>query len=122
MHFGFALDLSDLVLWNIDLLDPHLDLLETDILSKDFVCLQDVLETSQNMSSRRLQHMYWRCLQHNNFPSYKKSWRTLKDVLRDAFNTSSRRLGRRKIAARKTCRRRVENQQMFAGKLVSNVL
>ena len=55
MHFGFALDLSDV---DIDLLDPHLDLLETDILSKDFVCLQDVLETSQNMSSRRLQHMY----------------------------------------------------------------
>ena len=25
-HFGFALDLSDIDLWNIDLLDTHLDL------------------------------------------------------------------------------------------------
>ena len=39
MHFGFALDLSDLDLWNIDLLGAHLDLLEADIPSKDFVCL-----------------------------------------------------------------------------------
>ena len=38
MHLGFALDLSD-----IDLLDTHLDLLDTDIPSKHFVCLQDVL-------------------------------------------------------------------------------
>ena len=28
MHFGFALDLSDIELWNIDLLDTHLDLLD----------------------------------------------------------------------------------------------
>ena len=41
MHFGFALDLSD-----IDLLDTHLDLLDTDILSKHFACLQDVFKTS----------------------------------------------------------------------------
>ena len=25
MHFGFALDSSDIDLWNIDLLDTHLD-------------------------------------------------------------------------------------------------
>ena len=41
MHFGFALELS-----NIDLLDTHLDLLDTDIPSKHFVCLQDVFKTS----------------------------------------------------------------------------
>ena len=46
MHFGFALDSSDIYLWNIDLLDTHLDLLDTDIPSEYFVCLQDVLETS----------------------------------------------------------------------------
>ena len=34
MHFRFALDLSDTDLWNIDLLDIHLDLLDTDIPSK----------------------------------------------------------------------------------------
>ena len=40
MHFGFALDSSD-----IDLLDTDLDLLDTDISSKHFVCLQDVFQT-----------------------------------------------------------------------------
>ena len=52
MHFGFALELSNVDLLNIDLLDTHLDLLDTDIPSKYFVslhsvfktCLQDVLE------------------------------------------------------------------------------
>ena len=30
MHFGFALELPDIDLWNIDLLDIHLDFLDTD--------------------------------------------------------------------------------------------
>ena len=34
IHFGFALELSDKDLWNIYLLDTHLDLLDTDIPSK----------------------------------------------------------------------------------------
>ena len=46
MHFGFALDSSDIDLWNIDLLDAHLDLLYTDIPSKHFVCLEDILKKS----------------------------------------------------------------------------
>ena len=46
MHFGFALDLSDIDLWNIDLLDTHLDLLDTDIPSKYFACLHNVSKTS----------------------------------------------------------------------------
>ena len=46
MHFGFALDPSDIDLRNIDLLDIHLDLLDTDVLSKYFVYLQDFLKTS----------------------------------------------------------------------------
>ena len=46
MHFEFALDSSDIDLRNIDLVDTHLDLLDTDIPSKHFVCLQDVLKTS----------------------------------------------------------------------------
>ena len=31
MHFGIALDSSDMDLWNIDLLDTYLDLLDTGI-------------------------------------------------------------------------------------------
>ena len=49
MHFGFTLDLSDVDLLNIDLLDQryaHSDLLDTDISSKHFACLQDVVQTS----------------------------------------------------------------------------
>ena len=67
MLFWFALDLSDIDLWNIDLLGTHLDLLYTDIPSKHFVCLQDNFKTCFNTSSRRLQR--------SNFSSSKTSWR-----------------------------------------------
>ena len=46
MHFGFALVLSDKDLGNIDLLDTHLDLLDTNIPSNLFVSLQDMLKSS----------------------------------------------------------------------------
>ena len=46
LHFGFALDSSDIDLWDIDSLDTDLDLLDTNIPSKHFLCLQDVLKTS----------------------------------------------------------------------------
>ena len=76
-------------MWDVDLSDTDLDLLDKDIPSKHFVCLQDVFKT---------------CLQ-------------------DAFNTSSRRLGRWKIVALNTfwrrfqdmSSRRLQDQQMFAG-------
>ena len=51
MHFLFALDLSNIDLWNKDLLDTNLDLLDTDVLSKH--CL----------SPRRLHVVYKTCLQ-----------------------------------------------------------
>ena len=90
MHFGFALELSDIDLSNIDLLDTHLDLLDEDIPSKYFLCLHSVFKTClQDMSSRRLQ-----C---NNFSP------------RRLCNTSSRRLGRRKIVILKTCWRRLQH-------------
>ena len=82
MHFGFALDSSGLVLLNIDLLDTHLDLIDTDIPSKQFVCLQDVLKTSSK-------HVF-----------KTSSRRVFKTSLR---KTSSRRLGRQKIVTLKTC-------------------
>ena len=61
MRFGLALEFSDVDLLNIDLLDTHLDLLDTDIPSKYFACLHNVF----NASSRRLPH--------NNFSSSKTS-------------------------------------------------
>ena len=46
MHFGFALDLSDIDLRNIDLLDTHLDLSDTGIPSKHFFVSCHVFKTS----------------------------------------------------------------------------
>ena len=62
MHFGFALELSNVDLLNIDLLDTHLDLLDTDIPSKYFVCLHNVFKMTsrqlQDMPSRRLEDVF----------------------------------------------------------------
>ena len=63
MYFGFALDLSEINLWNIDLSDTHLDLLDTDIPGKDSACFQDVFKTISRYVSRRLQDMCPRRLQ-----------------------------------------------------------
>ena len=120
-HFGFALDLPDIDLWNIDLLDTHLDLLDTDITSKNFVCLRDVLKTSSRYvfktssrhvfktSSRHVFKTSSRRLQRNNFSSSKTSWRRLQDFFKTSCKMSSRRLGRRKIVTLKTRWRRLQD-------------
>ena len=105
MHFGFALEFSGIDLWNIDFLDTHLDLLDTDIPSKYFACLHNVFKTSSRhvfkTSSRHVfktssryvfktssRHVFktssrhafktsWRSLQHNSFPSSKTSSNSL---------------------------------------------
>ena len=83
MHFGFALDSSDI---------DSLDIRATDIHSKHFVCLQEVLKTSSNYvfesSSRHVFKTSWRPLQCNTFLS---------------SNTSSRCLERQKFITLKTC-------------------
>ena len=70
MRFGLALELS-----NVDLLDTHLDLLDTDIPS---ILLVSIMSSRrlQDMSSRHLQDMSSRRLQD-------KSSRRLQDVLED---------------------------------------
>ena len=75
MHFGFALELSNVDLLNIDLLDTHLDLLDTDIPSKYFVCLH-------NVSKRCLQDVFKTCLP-----------RHLARFLKDVFKTNKCLLG-----------------------------
>ena len=128
--FGFAIDSSDIDLLNVDLLNQrytHLDLLDTDILSKHFVCFQDVLKTSSRHIFRRYlqdvlkicpQDVFKTCLQdvlktsqRNNFLSSKTSSRRPVRWVQDLFKTTSRRLhktpsrrlGRRKIVTLKTC-------------------
>ena len=63
MHFGFALDLSDIDLWNIDLLDTHLDLLDTDIPRNILFVSETSSRYLQDMSSGYLQVMSSRRLQ-----------------------------------------------------------
>ena len=108
------LDSSDIDLWNIDLLDtykfrfvryryPHFFLFPRRLEDIFKTCLQDVFKTClQDMSSRRLQR--------NNFSSS------------DAFKTSSRPLGRRKIVTLKTCWSLLQDQQIFSGMTLTPVL
>ena len=87
MHFGFALHLSDTNMWNIDLPDTHLNLLDTDILSKHFVSLHDVFKTSSRhafkTSSRCLQDMSSRCHDGVFSVTIFRLSRRLQDILKD---------------------------------------
>ena len=80
MNFGFALELSDIDLWNTDLLDTHLGLLNPKIsiqispVSILFVSIKS-LRGLQDMSSRHLADMSSRRLQD-------MSWRHLQDVFK----------------------------------------
>ena len=87
MHFGFGWELSNVDLWNIDLLDTHLDLLDIDIPSKYFLCLYNVFKTTSTFV-------------------FKKSSRRLE---RRKIVTPSRFFGRRKIVTLKTCWRRLQD-------------
>ena len=134
MHFGFALELSDIDLWNTDLLDTHLGLLNPEISIqispvsilfvsiKSLRCLQDMSSRHlQDMSSRRLQDVFSvtvfrlpRCLQDVLPDVFKRS-------LKNLFKTSSRRLQDVVEDVKLLCWRRAEDifntwhQQMFAG-------
>ena len=97
IHFEFALELSDIDLWNIDLLNNHLDFLDTDVPSKYFVCLDSVLKTFSrcvfNTSSRQVfktssKHVFKassRRLQDNNFSSAKTSSRCFGRCIQDVL-------------------------------------
>ena len=103
MHFGFALDSSDIDLLNIDLLDTHLDLLDTDIP----VNILFVSKTS------------WRCLQRNKFLSSNTSPRRLAECLLKNVLEDKKLLRQRRVKGGfKTC---LEDQQMFAGIALSRI-
>ena len=58
MHFGFALDLSDIDLLNVDLLDQRYTHLDLFVSKTSWRSLQDMSSRRlQDMSSRRLQDM-----------------------------------------------------------------
>ena len=60
-------------------------------------------------SSRRLQDMSWRCLQHFFSVTVFRLPRRLENVLKTSHKTSWRRLGRQKIVTLKTSWRRLED-------------
>ena len=87
MHFGFALELSDIDLRNIDLLDTHLDLLDTDIPSKNF-CLHSVFKaSSRHVFKMSSGHVFKTSSRHNFNTSSRYVFKTSS---RHVFNTSSR--------------------------------
>ena len=81
MNLGFAFDSSDKDLWDVDLLDTDLDLLDTNIPNQNFAFLQD-------MSSRHLEVFKpsWRCLEdvfaRHLEDVFKTFWNRLEDVLK----------------------------------------
>ena len=83
MHSGFALELPNVDLSNIDLLDTHLDLLDTDIPSKYFACLHNIFKTSSR-------HIFKTSSRHLHEMSSYMSSRHLQDMssrrLQDVFN------------------------------------
>ena len=95
MYFGFALDLSYLDLLNMDLLHErytHLDLLDTDIPSKHFVCLLDVLKTSsRHVFKTSSRYVFKTCLQDFFKTSCEMSSRRLRNRsskrVEDVFKT-----------------------------------
>ena len=95
MRFELALVSSDIYLGNIDLLDTHLDFLDTYIPSMPFFSLQDVLtwrhpqdmpsKLLQDISSRHVFKTSWRRLQRNSFLSSKMSSRRIQDVFKTSW-------------------------------------
>ena len=109
MHFAFALESPSIDLWNMDLLDTYLYMLDTDNFIKHFLYLQDVFKTClQNMSSwvlktclqcvfkictqvsRRLQNMSSRRLKYVFSVTIFRLPKRLQDILQDVFKTSRR--------------------------------
>ena len=130
MHFGFPLGLSDKDLWDIYLLDTDLGLLDTDISSNHFVCLQGVLKTSsrhffkkwlQDVFNTSFEDVFKICLQD----VFSIKFFIFRDVLKTSWRSSrhfARCLqGRQKTLMLKTTedvfKTCLVDQQTFAGKV-----
>ena len=79
---GFALDLSDIDLWNIDLLD-------TDITSKILLASETSWRRLQDMSSRSLQDMPSRHLQDMSSRIKLLRWRRAEDVFKTSWRPTN---------------------------------
>ena len=105
MRFGFALELSNVDLLNIDLIDTHLDLLDTDIPSKYCDCLHNVFKTSsRHVFKTSSRHVFKTSSRHVSKTSSRHVFKTSS---RHVFKTSSRRLQRNNFLSSKTSSRRL---------------
>ena len=125
MHFGFALDLSDIDLLNVHLLDQRYTYLDLFVSKTSWRRPQDMSwRRLQDISSRRLQDMPSRQLQDMSSKRLQDVFSVtiffFQDVLKtfcemsskrfqDVFKTCWRRLGRRKIVTLKTRWRRLQD-------------
>ena len=118
MIFGFALDLSDIDLLNVDLLDHSYKHLYSFVSKTFWRRLQDMFSGRlQNISSRRLQDMSSKRLEHIFSVTIFRLPRRLQNIFRDVFKTFwrclqhvfPRRLRRRNIVTLKTCWRRLQD-------------
>ena len=126
MHFGFTLELSDIDLWNIDLLDTHVDFLDTDIPCKFF--FHSVLKTSSR-------HVFWKSSRHGRLQDafsvtmfclprrlarcFQEPSRHLQDVFTRRFQDVLEDVKLLRWRRVKTSSRRLQDQQMFAGYTMS---
>ena len=119
MHFGFPFGLSDKDLWDIDLLDADLGLLDTDISSKHFVCLQGVLKTSsRDVFKKWLQDVFNTFFEGIKFFIFqdvlKTSWRYSRHFARCLQGRQKTLMLKTTEDVFKTC---LVDQQTFAGKV-----
>ena len=128
MHFGFALYLSDIDLWNIDLWNTYLDLLDTGVPSKYFVCLHSVFKTSSRYvfktSSR---HVFKTSSRHVFKTSSRHVFKTssrhvFKTSSRYVFKTSSRRLQRNNFSSSTMSSRRLKMSSRPLARCLQDVL
>ena len=119
MHFGFALELSDIDLWNIDLLDTHLDLLDTDIPSKNFVCLHSVFKTSSSYVFKTSSRHVFKTSSGHVFKT--SSRHVFKTSSRHVFKTSSRRLQRNNFLSSRRLRDVLEDVKLLRWGRVEDV-
>ena len=90
MHFGFDLELSDIDLWNTDLVDTHLDLLSrdkyTDIPHKYFGCLHKIFKrSSRHVFKTSSRHIFKTSSRHIFKTSSARQFFVFQDVLQKVF-------------------------------------
>ena len=119
LHFEFTLDLSDIDLWNIDLLDTQLVLLDTEIPDKHFVCLQDVLKTSSRHFFKTSSRHVFKTSSRHVFKTFSRH--VLKTSSRPVFKSPWRRLQRNNFSSSRRLQDVLENKKWLRWRRIEDV-